>query len=106
MRKLDLTNYQVLNPRTGKQDLPYDCGRSLISLLFNPDLKLDAEELLKTDDLARKIRDAGEFVLLEGAEYEMAVKAISAYQGYGENDVLFVRRVLTAAEVEVQECPT
>ena len=71
--------------------------------LFNPALQLTAVQLLDTNDLADRIRIAGETILLSLEEYATVRRAAEVATGYMENDVEFVRRILNAEEVEVEE---
>ena len=101
MRKIDLTEYMV--DQDGKQ-LPYPMKEALAECLFAPDLIIRALDLLKRDDLARKIMAMeGDAALLEEAEYAMVKAAVEAITKYVRNDVEFVKRVLNAPQVEVAE---
>jgi len=102
MKKLDLTNYQVNGPEPGKT-LPYDVKTSLITLMFNPDLRLGAHDVLAQQKLADKIASIEGEALLEDAEYEKVKAAILQFRGYVQNDAELVRRVLEASEVQVEE---
>ena len=96
MKKIDLTNYQV-------GELPYDVKTSITNLMFNPELKLSGRELLAQDALAKKIEDAGGYVLLEEAEYQKVKRAFDTFSGFSRADLLLVDRVLNAQEVAVKE---
>ncbi len=101
MRKLSISDYMVL--QDGKE-LPYPMREALAEVLFHPDLKVRALDLLKRDDLARKILDHSDsHILLEDSEYALVKSAVDVVQGFTRNDVEFVRRVLNAESVEVVE---
>ncbi len=101
MRKILISDYKVI--QDGKE-LPYPMREALAEVLFHPDLKLRALDLLKRDDLARKILNQSEsHILLEDSEYSLIKSAVDVVQGFTRNDVEFVRRVLNAESVEVME---
>ena len=103
MRKLDLTPYDVtvLTPE-GPKPQPYDVSRSLGVVLFNPELRLGALELLESQDLIKKIRAVElNYVLLEEAEFAKVEAAVKAARGYNENDAEFVRRILYAPKIDI-----
>lgn len=105
-RKINLENYpfQGFDEKGKEKEFPYDVKGSLVTILFNRDLNLDAVELLDRDDLAHKIRDCKEKeVLLEEAEYQKVKQAVDVFKGFSRNDVEFVRRVLKAPQIEVEE---
>lgn len=106
MRKIDISNYTVKGRNQEGQiiDAPYDVRASIMSILFHPDLRLEAVEALERDKLANKINDCKDgFVLLEDADYKKVEEAIKAVKGFTRNDVEFVRRVLEAETVPVKE---
>ena len=100
MKTVDLTPFAiVLAPATGTtpaQTQPYPVKDALINVLFGqPGLK--AREILRRDDIARKILAAdGPDLALEDAEYDQLKQAFEVAEGFGRNDVELVRRVLTA----------
>jgi hypothetical protein len=101
VRKILISDYKVI--QDGKE-LPYPMREALAEVLFHPDLKLRALDLLKRDDLARKILNQSEsHILLEDSEYSLIKSAVDVVQGFTRNDVEFVRRVLNAESVEVME---
>jgi hypothetical protein len=101
MRKFDVTEYTIT--MDNGQTLPYRVKDSAVTILFNPDRKLNAVELLKTNTLAERIMGAEGHVLLEEADYAELKKACETVRGYGKEDVEFVRRVLEAPQVNVME---
>jgi hypothetical protein len=101
MRKFDVTEYTVT--MDNGQTLPYRVKDSAVTILFNPDRKLNAVDLLRTNRLAERIMAANGSVLLEEAEYGELKSACETLRGYGKEDVEFVRRVLDAPQVNVME---
>jgi predicted glycosyltransferase involved in capsule biosynthesis len=101
MRKFDVTEYEVT--MADGQTLPYRVKDSAITILFNPERKLTALELLKTNKLAEQIMDAKGSILLEEAEYAQLKGACETVRGYGKEDIELVRRVLEAQEIDVIE---
>lgn len=103
MRRLDLTPYDVeVVGAEGPHRLPYDLAGSVGGLLFHPDLKLSARDLVGRQGLAERIA-AGGVVLLEDAEYAVVLAAVEAFRGFTRNDLGMVQRVLDAPIVTVEE---
>lgn len=101
MKKIPVIDYTV---SINGQDQTYPMREALAEVLFHPAIKIVALELLKRDDLARKILACeDEFLLLEDAEYGKVKEAVSRVDTFTRNDVEFVRRVLNAETVEVVE---
>lgn len=109
-RKLDLSEYPIFaengEAAIGEDNEPvtYDVRKSILNLMFHPGLRLGRVELLEQDDLAKKILKCdGESLLLDEAEYGKVKRAIDNFTGYSRNDVEFVKRIVNAPEVEVEE---
>jgi hypothetical protein len=102
MRKIDLTSYLVEVDDKGTEK-PFDVKGSISAILYHPDLKLRARDLLDNDRLAQKIKHSQDSVLLEEAEYDKVKAAFESISGFEINDVELVKRVLDAETVEVQE---
>mgnify|MGYP001619773014 FL=1 len=109
MRQIDLTEYELeikIPPQDGKPDTEkfrYDVRGSLIEVLFAPELQLKARDILDRDDLARKIRDwKNNLLILEEAEFEKLKHAIENAGGLGRNEIQLIRRILEAPQVEVE----
>lgn len=92
---------EIRDPEGKKKEIPYGTKESLVAILFNPALKLTGLTLLRQDELARKVADSGDELLLEEEEYERIRAAIEAVEGLGRNDVEFVRRIIDAPKVDV-----
>lgn len=104
MRQIDLSPYQV-SVRDGagnQQEEDYDVPGSLRTVLLHPQLQLTSDALLAHFDVVQKIEESGGTVLLEEAEYQLLVQALAKIRGFQGNDVVFVRRVKDAPEVEVE----
>lgn len=103
MKKINITTYKVtVRTATGEtKEIDYGMKDSLVTILFNQELKLSAVDLLKQNKLAEKITDAGDELLLEDEEYSRVKAALDIVQGLGRNDVTFVERILEAEAVEV-----
>lgn len=106
MRKLNLENYQfdVVDEKGEITKGTYEFRGSLCAILFNANLQLNAVDLLDREDIARKIRDCnGKNLLLEEEEYSKIKASLDAFQGFGQNDVPFVKRIVDCSEIKVEE---
>ena len=105
MRELKIANYEIgaKDPETNKRiSAPYEVRESIVEILFHPELRLNATDLLKTNELAKKILGCKkDYVLLEEEEYQRLLDACNKIQGFGRNEVELVQRILDAKEVEV-----
>jgi predicted glycosyltransferase involved in capsule biosynthesis len=101
MRKFDISEYEVT--MENGQAIPYRVKDSAVTILFNPDRKLNAVELMKANKLAERIMAAKDSILLEEADYGELKKACETVRGYGKEDVEFVRRIIEAPEINVVE---
>lgn len=98
MRKIDLERYDIGNGNT------FDIRTSLVAVLFNE--KVEPRELLKRDALATRIEHAdSDTLLLEETDWSKVVGGLQAtdLRPHGRDVVEFVRRVLDAPVVDVQE---
>jgi len=96
MKKIDLTSY-IFN------DGAYDVKTAIVNLLFNPELKLSARDLILQDKLATKVETSEDTILLEDAEYTKIKTAVESFKKYGRGDAQFISRILDAEEVKVKE---
>ena len=105
MKKINITTYKVsARSADGEvKEVNYGIKDSLVTILFNPELKLSAVDLLKQNKLAEKITDSTDELLLEEEEYTRVKAALDRVTGLGRNDVTFVERILEAETVEVAE---
>lgn len=97
MKKINVEDY-IVDPGIGTK---YEVKRSLITVLFHPELKLDAYTALKANKVAEKIESAQGVVLLEDAEYDMIKRGLDVTTSYTRTDVEFIKRVLEAEDVKV-----
>lgn len=104
-RKISLKNYNITikSPNSEPKEIPYDVKESLIEILFNPELKLTARQLLKANDLASKIEKASGSILLNEVEYEKLKHALETVRGLTKNEIVLVKRIFQAEEVDVEE---
>lgn len=101
-RKVSLAEYMV-KLKDGK-DIPYNVRESLAELLCHPGRRLNGSKLLKQNLLAERIlTEPGQEVLLTEEEYASLKEAAETFEGFTRTEVELVRRVMDAAEVEVQE---
>lgn len=104
MKKINMKGFKVTvtNKDGIKREIDYGLKESLVEILFHPTLKLNSIKLLKQNDLAKKISDAGDELLLEEEEYSRMKEALEKIEGLGKNDVELVQRVVNAETVEVK----
>lgn len=96
MKELDLTEYDV-------EEIKIKPKIALGNVLFRPELRLSARDLLSQAALVEKIETAGDSVLLEDAEYAKVKHAFETITGYGRADIPLVRRVMEAPDVSVEK---
>lgn len=99
MKTVDITPYDITTaPASGTTPAtvqPYPLKDALVNILFTQQ-GLKARDILKRDDVARKILLAeGPDLLLEDAEFELLKTAVDTMEGYGRNDAELCRRVLS-----------
>lgn len=101
MKKIPVTDYAV---SINGKDQTYPMREALAEVLFHPALKITALDLLKRDDLARKILSASsQDLLLEETEYSLIRAAVEKVDTFTRNDVEFVNRIMKAETVAVVE---
>ncbi len=105
MRKLNLEAYNINGMKAGeKVELPYNIKDSLVMILMHPELKLGAVDLLKREEIGKKILDSKENeLLLEEEDWSKLKSAFETIKGFTQNDVELVKRVLNAPQVDVKE---
>lgn len=105
MKKINLTQFSVVvREKDGtEKEVEYKLKESIVELLFQPALKLTSVQLLKQDELARKIVAAENELLLEEEEYARLKKALDTVQGLSRSDIELVRRITEATDVEIEE---
>src|SRR3990167_6096613 len=100
MRKIDLATYMV-----GEQE--FHVRPSLVAVLFNED-RLDPREILRRDTLAQRVESCeDDEILLEDAEWAKINSCLNAtdLKPLGRSVAEFIRRVVDAPKVDVQERP-
>ena len=104
MRTIKLRDYTVkLKDQEGNDVIvPYIVKNSILTLLTARELKLNGPDLLKNNALALKINDMGDEALLEEEEYARLKRSVEMLQGFGQEDVEFIRRIMEAPEVAVK----
>jgi len=98
MRKIHLTNYSFGNQT-------FEVGPSIGVILFN-EPKLDSREVIRRDELANKIESCKEeYILLEEVEWSKIVSSLQStdLKPLGRSVVEFLKRILDAPQIEVQE---
>jgi hypothetical protein len=103
VRKIDLSEYTWEDEDTKTKLKP---AILLKRLLLAPARGLNADALLKADDVAMQISPRATEVLLQKADWEECCAALNDLKGLGGGYSVLVRRVLKAPEVDVVEAPT
>lgn len=105
MKKINTKSFNVdlLNKEGKLESQPYLVRESMVEILFHPNLKLKSIDLIKQDELAKKIIKAKDELLLEDEEYARLKEALEKVEGLGRNDVEFVKRILDAESIDVKE---
>jgi len=103
-KKIDLSQYAtVLKDENGEPQM-FDVRSSLVNVLFHPNLKLGAVEILERDELRKDIQnEETDTLLVTPEDWEKLRAGVECIEGFGQNDVGFIRRVLEAPEVTVEE---
>lgn len=94
MRNLNLTNYVVQVSAAdgeGTVDRPFAVCSSLITLIFS--IGSTALEVLRRDDLARKLEAADTSIWLEEEEFALLEKAIDQHESFDRFAVPLIRRI-------------
>lgn len=81
----------------------FDVVESLAGLVFNQDLKLDAEGMFRAKKIADKIRAAGKFVILDEKEMEHLNDGYHVLRGLPEHFIECLERIRDAQKVELTE---
>ena len=105
-KKIDLSQYasNVVDPSTEGGFAMFDIRTSLVNVLFHQKLNLGAVEVLERDELRRAIiNEETDTLLVSPDDWQKLCGGVKAVDGFGQNDVEFIRRVLKADEVEVDE---
>ena len=102
-KKIDLSGYSTGQRDEKGEPVTYDVRKSLVNVLFHPGLQLDPFQVLEANELADKIRIGGDEILLSQSEYAKVLAGLKVVKGCQEADVEFVRRLINAEEVELQE---
>ncbi len=99
--KLNLAPYAWSMP--GQQPEMYSVTDNLAMMLLAPDLKLDSKQALRAHQLAERILDSTESILLDEDEYERIKRAMETLKGYTWADIQLIQRITGAEQVEVEE---
>ena len=105
MRKLNLEKYTVSarDTKGGTTDILYDFKESLIQLMFHPNLRLSGKALLETNIVVEKIMKSDKEILLEEADYNNIKNAVDKFEGFSQNEVELVKRIIECPEIDIKE---
>lgn len=99
MKKIDITPYTVFLTNTldgSRVEKDYGIKESIIEMLYNPALKLTAIDMLKQEDLARKIMNSSNELILSDEEYAKIDTALKLVAGFNKNDLTLIHRIVEA----------
>ena len=96
-RKLNLENYKT------DAGGDYDLKKSLLFVLFHPELRLRANQIIERLPVKDALAKASEAVLLEEAQWVMLRDSVNGVSGFGQDDIELIQRVLNAPQVDVGE---
>lgn len=103
-KKIDLSRYETALRDESAIPAMYDVRATLLNLLFHPDLNLSAVDTLSRQKLGHSIRhDESDVLLVSPEDHAKIQAAVEAWKGYSERDIEFLRRVIEAPEVDVDE---
>ena len=103
MRKLDLKRYATHRQNDDRETVQFDVRGSAIELLF-VDGHLAPVERMNREALARRIEnEPGDTLLLENADWDRLHEALALADMPGREFSEFVRRILDAPTVQVEE---
>ncbi len=104
MKKISLAGHIVEEVGVNGQpnEVEYPFKNCLSEVLFNPQLKLSAVDILEREPIYKKIQNAEKFILLEDAEHKLLKSAIDNTKGFRLMDIEMVKRVRDAEDYEVK----
>jgi len=96
--KINLKSYPLDGPVK-----EYDVKGSMRSLLFHPGQELTVDETFDNAELAKRIKEAGDSIILDKDDMRRLRRAYAAMRSPQEDDLEFFRRIKEPEEVEVAE---
>jgi len=108
-RKINLKVYTVegFDPKKGVIKVPYDVKKSLDNILLATgeatSQRLGYREALRNATIGQKILSAEDSVLLPESEFQIILRSVESYKGYGKNEVELLKRIDEAETVDVKE---
>jgi len=96
-RKLNLQNYAN---ETGEV---YGVVKALLLILFHPELRLRANQIIERLPVKDALVNAGGSVLLEETQWAILRDSVNGVSGFGQDDIELIQRVLNAPQVDVGE---
>lgn len=104
MKKINMSllNVKLVGQDGVEVEVRYALKESMVEMLFHPLLKLNSFNLLRNEELAKKIINSGNELLIEDEEYERMKSALETIEGLRKNDLGMVHRILDAETVQVE----
>ena len=81
----------------------YDVKGSMVNLLFHPGQELTVDETFENYELVKRIREAGDSLILDKDDMRRLRRAYAAMRSPTEDDLEFFRRIKEPEEIEVAE---
>lgn len=104
MRKLDISNYvNTVSTPEGNKDIEVETKQVISEVLFHPDLKMGARDIISMNKIMQKIENSDKEVLLEEQEYHKIREAFEEVRGFNRLHVELVERILDSPVIEVEE---
>lgn len=103
---MDIAEDGTVKARDGRpvmKEDEFDVKGSLSDILFHKELNLRPPDAFEAYELAKKIRSADKFVILDGSEMARVRSAYDCLKGISENQIEFCRRIRDAEEVSLRE---
>jgi hypothetical protein len=99
-RKLFINDYSVKTE--AGEEFPFLVAKSLISLMFNEDLRLNFRKLIESDRVAKLLEECNEdYILLSEEDFGIVRDAVQKFEGYDRNALELINRVNGAELIDV-----
>ncbi len=104
MKSINLAKYkfEATLPDGKKQHVDVDVKNMLVDIIFHPELKLSAKDVVDRAKLADKIEACkATDVKVEEAEYAILKNSVDGIRGFGKIHLQFIQRIYDAKDVKI-----